>query len=50
MKAENINPMTLGEFIEKSYGKRGTKERYELEAGYRNFRIDTLLQRSSTTN
>jgi len=40
----NENLMTLEEFKEKNYGKRGTKERDELEAGYENFKIGALIQ------
>ena len=36
--------MSLDEFKEKNYGKRGTKERDELEAGYENFKIGALIQ------
>ena len=36
MKTTNKNLMTLEEFKEKNYGKRGTKERDELEVGYEN--------------
>jgi DNA-binding XRE family transcriptional regulator len=43
MKTKNKNLMTLEEFKEKNYGKRGTKERDELESGYENFKIGTLL-------
>ena len=43
MKAKNKNLMTLEEFKEKNYGKRGTKERDELEAGYEAFKIGTLI-------
>jgi DNA-binding XRE family transcriptional regulator len=42
MKAKN-SIMTLEEFKEKNYGKRGTKERNELEAGYENFKIGALI-------
>lgn len=42
MKAEN-KTMTLDEFKEKNYGKRGTAERDELEAGYENFKIGALI-------
>lgn len=35
--------MTLEEFKEKNYGKRGTKERDELEAGYEAFKIGALI-------
>lgn len=43
MKPNNINLITLEEFKEKNYGKRGTKERDELEAGYENFKIGALI-------
>ncbi len=44
MKTKNKNLMSLDEFKEKNYGKRGTKERDELEAGYENFKIGALIQ------
>lgn len=43
MKAKNNNLMTLEEFKEKNYGKRGTKERDELEAGYESFKLGALI-------
>jgi DNA-binding XRE family transcriptional regulator len=43
MKTKNKNLTTLEEFKEKNYGKRGTKDRDELEAGYENFRIGALI-------
>ena len=43
MKMKNNNIVTLEEFKEKNYGKRGTKEREELEAGYENFKIGALI-------
>jgi DNA-binding XRE family transcriptional regulator len=43
MKTKNKNLMTLEEFKEKNYGKRGTKERDELEAGYESFKIGALI-------
>ena len=43
MKTVNKNLTTLEEFKEKNYGKRGTKERDELEAGYENFKIGALI-------
>jgi DNA-binding Xre family transcriptional regulator len=46
MKAKNKNLMTLEEFKEKHYGKRGTKKREELEAGYENFKIGVLLHQA----
>ena len=44
MKTKNNNIMTLEAFKEKNYGKRGTKKRDELEAGYEDFKIGVLLQ------
>ena len=43
MKTKNKNLMTLEEFKEKNYGKRGVKERDELEAGYEAFKIGALI-------
>lgn len=43
MKAKNKNLITLEEFKERNYGKRGTKERDELEAGYDHFKIGALI-------
>ena len=43
MKQIKKNVMTLDEFKEKHYGKRGTKKRDELDAGYENFKIGVLL-------
>ena len=43
MKTKNNNIITLEEFKEKNYGKLGTKERDELEAGYENFKIGALI-------
>jgi len=43
MKAKNNNLTTLEEFKEKNYGKIGSKERDELEAGYENFKIGALI-------
>jgi DNA-binding XRE family transcriptional regulator len=43
MKMKNKNLISLEEFKEKNYGKRGTKERIELEAGYDNFKIGALI-------
>lgn len=36
--------MTLEEFKEKNYGKRGTKERDELEERYEAFKIGALIR------
>lgn len=46
MKAKNKNLMTLDEFKEKHYGKRGTEKREKLEAGYENFKIGVLLHQA----
>ena len=43
MKKKNKNLTSLEEFKEKNYGKRGTKKRDALEAGYKNFKIGFLL-------
>jgi len=43
MKTKNKNLTSLEEFKEKNYGKRGSKERDELEAGYENFKIGALI-------
>ncbi|MEJ7685028.1 MAG: type II toxin-antitoxin system RelE/ParE family toxin [Segetibacter sp.] len=40
---EKSNTMTLDEFKDKHYGKRGSEKREELEAGYENFKIGALL-------
>lgn len=46
MKTKNNNIITLEEFKNKNYGKPGTKERDELEAGYENFKIGVLIQQA----
>ena len=43
MKAKNKNLTTLEAFKERNYGKRGTKQRDELEAGYEAFKIGALI-------
>jgi len=42
LKKKNLT--TLEEFKEKNYGKRGTKKRDELEAGYESFKLGALIQ------
>lgn len=37
------NTMTLDEFKDKHYGQEGTSKRDELENGYENFKLGTLL-------
>jgi DNA-binding XRE family transcriptional regulator len=41
MKKNNI--LTLEQFKDKHYGKRGSAKRDELEAGYENFKIGALI-------
>lgn len=41
--SKNKNLMTLDSFKDKNYGKRGTKKREELEAGYEAFKIGALI-------
>lgn len=43
MKTKNKNLTTLEDFKEKNYGKRGTKKRDELEAGYETFKMGALI-------
>ena len=43
MKAKKNNIMSLDQFKDKHYGKRGTVKREKLEAGYENFKIGVLL-------
>ena len=43
MKTKKSNTMTLDQFKEKHYGKRGTSKRDKLEAGYENFKIGALI-------
>jgi len=43
MKTKKSSVITLEQFKDKHYGKRGTKKRDELEAGYENFKIGALI-------
>ncbi len=43
MKTKNKKLITLEQFKDKNYGKRGTKQREELEAGYDAFKIGALI-------
>jgi ribosome-binding protein aMBF1 (putative translation factor) len=43
MKAKENNILTLDQFKDKHYGKRGTAKREELESGYENFKIGALI-------
>ncbi len=49
MKTRTTNLITLEEYKEKNYGKRGTKARDELEAGYEAFKIGALIQQARFT-
>ena len=42
MRRNNI--MNLDEFKDKHYGEKGTKSREELDKGYENFKLGTMLQ------
>lgn len=43
MKTNSDNTVTLDQFKDKNYGKRGTAKREEFEAGYENFKLGALL-------
>lgn len=43
MKPKKNNLLTLDEFKDKNYGKRGNRKREKLEAGYENFKIGALI-------
>lgn len=43
MKTEKNKIITLEQFKDKHFGKRGTAKRDELEAGYENFKIGVLI-------
>lgn len=46
MKTKNNDILSLDEFKDKNYGKRGAEDREELEAGYENFKIGAMLQQA----
>jgi len=43
MKMKKDNILTLEQFIDKNYGKRGIPKREKLEEGYENFKIGALI-------
>jgi DNA-binding XRE family transcriptional regulator len=43
MKMKKDSILTLEQFKDRHYGKRGTAKREELEAGYENFKIGALI-------
>ena len=44
MKKETIKVTTIEQFKEKLFGKRGTKKREDLEAGYEKFRAEAKIK------
>ena len=46
MKTKKSNTITLEEFKESNYGKRGTPKRDALEAGYENFKIGVMIHQA----
>jgi ribosome-binding protein aMBF1 (putative translation factor) len=44
MKMKKNNILTLDQFKEKNYGKRGTAKRDKLEKGYETFKLGALIQ------
>lgn len=43
MKAKKSKVITLDQFKDKHYGKKGTAKRDKLETGYENFKIGVML-------
>lgn len=43
MKKKNNNTMSLSDFKDKHYGKRGSAKREELESGYEQFKLGALI-------
>ncbi|OFX88893.1 MAG: transcriptional regulator [Bacteroidetes bacterium GWF2_33_16] len=43
MKTKKDNVLTLDQFKDKHYGKRGSAKREKLETGYENFKIGALI-------
>jgi ribosome-binding protein aMBF1 (putative translation factor) len=44
MKVKKNNILTLEQFKDKNYGKRGSVKRDKLEDGYENFKLGALIQ------
>ena len=44
MKVKKNNLVDLEEFIDKDYGKRGTKRRDKFEEGYEAFKLGVMMQ------
>ena len=43
---KTANKMTLDEFKDKHYGAKGAKSRDELDSGYENFKLGSLLHKA----
>ena len=43
MKTKKNNLTSLDQFIERNYGKKGSKKRSEFETGYENFKLGALV-------
>ena len=43
MKTKKSNIVTLDQFKDKHYGRKGTAKRNKLEVGYENFKVGALL-------
>lgn len=46
MKEKNNDRLTLEQFKDKNYGKRGTEKREQLEKGYQNFKVGALIHKA----
>ena len=46
MKAKKTKIITLAQFKDKHYGKKGTARRDKLEEGYENFKIGAMLHQA----
>ena len=44
MKQKANNLISLEDFIDKKYGKKGSKKRKEFDEGYENFKMGAMLQ------
>ena len=46
MKLKSKKTEALDAFVERNYGKRGTRKREKLESGYENFKVGAMLQQA----
>ncbi len=46
MKEKNNDRLTLEQFKDKNYGKRGTPKREQLEKGYHEFKVGALIHQA----